>query len=81
MSIGSVLRFQYPEDQPEFPVIERKYFVQFMFLEDTSTRMDGLHLHDGDFLDMERDISLMPTERTEGQETDAAVCTTSSLTF
>ncbi|XP_033748335.1 leucine-rich repeat-containing protein 43-like isoform X10 [Pecten maximus] len=36
-----------PEEQPEFPVIERKYYVQFMFLHDTAGKGDVLEIsHD-----------------------------------
>ena len=35
---------QNPEDQPEFPKIERNYFVQFMFLQDTSPKPEVLHI-------------------------------------
>ncbi|XP_021349907.1 leucine-rich repeat-containing protein 43-like isoform X3 [Mizuhopecten yessoensis] len=36
-----------PEEQPEFPVIERKYYVQFMFLHDTAGKGDMLEVsHD-----------------------------------
>lgn len=37
-----------PEDQPEFPVINRKYFVEFMFLADRSFQPDIFGLVDDD---------------------------------
>ncbi|KAL3856249.1 hypothetical protein ACJMK2_011024 [Sinanodonta woodiana] len=38
-----------PEDLPEFPIIERKYFVQFMFPEDTSSKAEVFQLTQDDF--------------------------------
>lgn len=39
--------FQNPDDQPEFPVIERLYFVQFMFPAEHSNQASIFHiLHD-----------------------------------
>ncbi|XP_069135935.1 leucine-rich repeat-containing protein 43-like isoform X3 [Argopecten irradians] len=36
-----------PDEQPEFPIIERKYYVQFMFLHDTAGKGDVLEVsHD-----------------------------------
>ena len=54
---------QNPEDQPEFPVIERKYFVQFMFLADTSTtiKTDGHELGEDELAE----LAVLDTERTE----------------
>lgn len=33
-----------PEEQPEFPIIERKYFVQFMFLEETVSKTEVIQI-------------------------------------
>ncbi|XP_078335232.1 uncharacterized protein LOC111135443 isoform X1 [Crassostrea virginica] len=38
-----------PEDQPEFPKIERKYFVQFMFPQDVSQKAEIFQITDNDF--------------------------------
>ncbi|XP_071093014.1 leucine-rich repeat-containing protein 43-like [Haliotis cracherodii] len=35
-----------PEEQPEFPIIERKYYVEFMFLEDSGAKAEVLHVPD-----------------------------------
>ncbi|XP_061166534.1 leucine-rich repeat-containing protein 43-like [Saccostrea echinata] len=37
-----------PEDQPEFPKIERKYFVQFMFPQDMSQKAEIFQITDND---------------------------------
>ena len=37
-----LLLFQHTEDQPEFPIITRKYFVQFMFLKEWTSEHDLL---------------------------------------
>ncbi|XP_053375749.1 leucine-rich repeat-containing protein 43-like isoform X3 [Mercenaria mercenaria] len=58
-----------PEDQPEFPVIERKYFVQFMFLEDQTLKFEGQHMAREDELGEITEISGYPTDRTELTET------------
>ena len=39
----SLCWIQYPEEQPEYPVIERNYYVQFMFPADTSAHSSHLH--------------------------------------
>ena len=36
--------FQNPDEQPEFPIIGRKYYAEFMFLEDKSTPPEILNL-------------------------------------
>ena len=33
---------QNPEEQPEFPIVTRKYFVRFLFLEDSSSNQHEL---------------------------------------
>eukprot|EP00105_Crassostrea_gigas_P041040 XP_019925188.1 PREDICTED: leucine-rich repeat-containing protein 43 isoform X4 [Crassostrea gigas] len=38
-----------PEEQPEFPKIERKYFVQFMFPQDVSQKAEIFQICDDDF--------------------------------
>ncbi|KAK2157160.1 hypothetical protein NP493_1901g00010 [Ridgeia piscesae] len=39
---------KHPDDQPEFPIVNRKYFIQFMFLESRSQNVEILEvLHDG----------------------------------
>ncbi|XP_067681829.1 leucine-rich repeat-containing protein 43-like [Haliotis asinina] len=35
-----------PEEQPEFPIVERTYYVEFMFLEDSGTKAEVLHVPD-----------------------------------
>ena len=51
--------FKFPEDQPEFPIVTRKYFVQFMFLEGRSANAEIFQiLHDDEF------SSGTPTQRT-----------------
>ncbi|KAJ8313023.1 LOW QUALITY PROTEIN: hypothetical protein KUTeg_010396 [Tegillarca granosa] len=37
-----------PEEQPEYPIIERKYFVQFMFLQDSSQKAEVFQLDHGE---------------------------------
>ena len=39
---GGGVVLQHPEEQPEFPIVTRKYFVQFMFLEDSSANQHEL---------------------------------------
>lgn len=52
-----------PEEQPEFPIIERKYYVQFMFLEDTSSKAEVFQItHD--------DIAKSSTPAGSGVKTD-----------
>ncbi|XP_052246796.1 leucine-rich repeat-containing protein 43-like isoform X3 [Dreissena polymorpha] len=53
-----------PEEQPEFPVIERKYFVQFMFLEDSTLRTFADHVGHDDSQEM-AELSGLKSERTE----------------
>ncbi|KAL5016013.1 hypothetical protein ScPMuIL_005602 [Solemya velum] len=48
-----------PDDQPEFPIVERKYFVQFMFLEDASSKAEVFQITHEDLGDFS---SEMPTE-------------------
>ncbi|KAK3083802.1 hypothetical protein FSP39_003399 [Pinctada imbricata] len=43
-----------PEEQPEYPKIERNYYVQFMFLQDTSPKPEVLHITQDDFSGMSR---------------------------
>ncbi|XP_056009170.1 leucine-rich repeat-containing protein 43-like isoform X8 [Ostrea edulis] len=38
-----------PEEQPEFPKVERKYFVQFMFPQDVSQKAEIFQITDDDF--------------------------------
>jgi hypothetical protein len=61
--------FQNPEEQPEFPVIERKYFVQFMFLEDQTLKYEGQQMMGGDELGDIAELADISTERTEYSET------------
>lgn len=35
-----MLLLQNPEDQPEYPIVEKKYFVEFMYLQDRSSKAD-----------------------------------------
>lgn len=64
---------QNPEDQPEFPVIERKYFVQFMFLEDQTLKYEGQQMAMEDGLGDLTELSGFPTERTDLSETAGMV--------
>ena len=44
---------QFPGDQPEYPIIERIYYVQFMFPADTSAHSSHLHnMTQDDFEDL-----------------------------
>lgn len=58
-----------PEDQAEFPVIERRYFVQFMFLEDQTLKFEGQQMEEG--VGEFPELSGFPTERTDLLETAA----------
>ncbi|XP_052800482.1 leucine-rich repeat-containing protein 43-like isoform X7 [Mya arenaria] len=53
-----------PEDQPEFPVVERKYFVQFMFLADTSVRPEPDQTAGEDELADIAELSALQSDRT-----------------
>lgn len=50
---------QNPEDQPEFPIITRKYFVQFMYPEERVSNTDVLQV-----TDMLQDVHISETDST-----------------
>ena len=53
--------FQNPEEQPEYPVISRKYMVQFMYVEDKSTNAEIFQILHDDQLST-RSPSTRPTQ-------------------
>lgn len=55
-----------PDEQPEFPVIERKYFVQFMFLADSTTTMktEALQMEGTELAE----LAALDTDRTDVME-------------
>lgn len=57
------------EEQPEYPVIERKYFVQFKFLEDVSPRHETLMMNEDD---LEGELPVFTVFQTEGSDRDSA---------
>ena len=58
--------FQHPENQPEFPVVERTYFIQFMFPEETSLKTEEVPV---DVEAMADDMADMATMTGEGADT------------
>ncbi|XP_074641476.1 leucine-rich repeat-containing protein 43-like isoform X2 [Tubulanus polymorphus] len=59
-----------PDEQPEYPIIQRKYYVQFMFLEDSSSKAEVFEL-----LGETSSDSNSYTQRTELTEPDNEVAT------
>ncbi|XP_033748327.1 leucine-rich repeat-containing protein 43-like isoform X3 [Pecten maximus] len=57
-----------PEEQPEFPVIERKYYVQFMFLHDTAGKGDVLEISHDEIVE----LSPLPGEEQSVYSEEAA---------
>ncbi|XP_013401181.1 leucine-rich repeat-containing protein 43 isoform X2 [Lingula anatina] len=49
-----------PEEQPEFPIIERKYYVQFMFLEDKASKAEIFQIAHEDY---DQTSSMQGTDR------------------
>jgi hypothetical protein len=47
----SIVLFQFPDEQPEFPIVTKKYFVQFMFLEGRQSNAEILKMFANDKLD------------------------------
>ncbi|KAK3787039.1 hypothetical protein RRG08_037317 [Elysia crispata] len=57
---------KHPENQPEFPVVERTYFIQFMFPEETSLKTEEVPV---DVEAMADDMADMATMTGEGADT------------
>ena len=68
---------QNPDEQPEFPVIERKYFVQFMFLADSTTTMktEALQMEGTEFAE----LAALDTDRTDVMELAGEMVTADSV--
>ncbi|RUS71369.1 hypothetical protein EGW08_020865 [Elysia chlorotica] len=57
---------KHPENQPEFPVVERTYFIQFMFPEETGLKPEEVPV---DVAALADDMADMATETGEGVDT------------
>ncbi|GFO37698.1 leucine-rich repeat-containing protein 43 [Plakobranchus ocellatus] len=57
---------KHPENQPEFPVVERTYFIQFMFPEETGLKAEEVHMD----VAMADDMADMTTIAGEGAGTE-----------